>query len=369
MATSPATRALTDADHPAVAKLAAAAFPATQSRFVRPGPDGGLVMTIDGQLVAAALLRVIQLPSGRRCGFIAWLMTDPAVRGDGLAGRLVTEATALLRKRGCDSVATDVEGYNSASAKVFFNAGYQRQSLWRQLQHWNPLDLFWLWSRSGHAIDPGHFLWVSEAVADPVSGSRARLSAILLTTLIALLALTLGGGIFLPGDIGLPSLVTALGCLIGVCGLISVRELGMQCAAARHRQTLVYRAWSGGAGMAALIAIGFGATLPLPGNVYPPGDGWRIRDHQIMLAEGAAVAALLMIGMVMLGSWLRDADGDSFAGAIGLSMVFVGKPLLIFDTLVAIAPFEGFNSRHLRDGNRLAWLGLSALAIVVFVWV
>lgn len=47
----------------------------------------------------------------------------------------------------------------------------------------------------------------------------------------------------------------------------------------------------------------------------------------------------------------------------------VGKPLLIFDTLVAIAPFEGFNSRHLRDGNRLAWLGLSALAIVVFVWV
>lgn len=48
MATSPATRALTDADHPAIAELAAAAFPATQSRFVRPGPDGGLVMTIDG---------------------------------------------------------------------------------------------------------------------------------------------------------------------------------------------------------------------------------------------------------------------------------------------------------------------------------
>lgn len=48
MATSPATRALTDADHPAIAELAAAAFPATQSRFVRPSPDGGLVMTIDG---------------------------------------------------------------------------------------------------------------------------------------------------------------------------------------------------------------------------------------------------------------------------------------------------------------------------------
>lgn len=70
--------------------------------------------------------------------------------------------------------------------------------------------------------------------------------------------------------------------------------------------------------------------------------------------------------LIMLGSVLKDTATHEVLEYLGLGLVFVGKPLLIFDTLVAIAPFEGFNGRHLRDYSRLVWLALSALAVVLF---
>lgn len=361
-------RDLRPEDRPDVAALAALAFPVSQARFVLPGDAGGKLITVDGQVVAVSLLRIFRLPSGRRIGFIAWLMTHPQCRGRGLAMKLVEASTAHLRAQRCEAVVTDVEGYNTASANLFHRAGYQRQSTWRQFRLWNPLDAVWLWVRCGYAIDPGHFLWVADAPPGSASSWRSRMAATLLNTLLALFALSLGGGVFLAGELGPPSLTTAVAFLLGVSGLLGARELGMRLAAARHRQPLEYRAWSGGTGMSLLIGIGFGKTMPLPGNLYPPGDGWSTRDYRAVLGQGAIVSALLVASLILAGSWARGADGGGLVAELGLALMFVGKPLLVFDTLVAIAPFEGFNSRHLRDYNRAVWAGLSCLAVGLFLW-
>lgn len=137
-------RDLQPADGEAIAGLAKTSFPVNQSGFVTPGKSGGKVIVINGNVVAASLLRVISLPSGRKVGFIAWLMTHPERRGQGLAGKLVAASTGCLASRGCEDIVTDVEGYNTSSANAFHREGYRRLSLGQQFFRWNPVDSIWL---------------------------------------------------------------------------------------------------------------------------------------------------------------------------------------------------------------------------------
>ncbi len=262
-------RDLREADHIDIAALAEISFPFTQSRFVVPGKIGGKVATVDGKLAAASLLRIIRLPSGRTIGFIVWLMTHPDYRGRGLAIKLVEASTAHLRDCQCDAVVTDVEGYNTGSANVFYRSGYRRLSLLQQFSRWNPLDSVWLWIRTGLALDPGHFLWVADAVAKNTCPWRERFCAVLLNTLLAVLAFSLGGGIFLSGSPSVPSVDTVVTFFIGVSGLLAAREIGTRVVAWFYKEPLEYRSWSGGLGVSLLVAIGFGRTFPLPGNRFP----------------------------------------------------------------------------------------------------
>jgi len=216
-------RDLTAEDNRAVAKLARHAFPATQSSFVYPGKTG-TVATVNGTLVAACLVRVLRLPGGGRVGFVAWLMTHPDFRGRGLARKVVDAATRDLKADGCETLVTDIEGYNTASSNTFLRSGYGRVSFGQQLRRWNAVDLLWVWIRTGLVLDPGHFLWVTEPEA-----------------------------------------------------------------AKPH-----------------------------------PVCGW-----------------LFSVGL---------------------------NTLLVFNTLIAVAPFEGFHGRHLRDFNSWIWLLMSLLALLVFVW-
>ncbi len=361
-------RDLKDEDHGAITALAKISFPVTQSRFVVPSKAGGKVVTINGNLAAASLLRIIDLPSGRRAGFIAWLMTHPDYRRRGLAGKLVKASTAQLQAQGCDDIVTDVEGYNSGSANVFFGADYRRLSLWQQLNRWNPVDIIWLWIRTGFAVDPGHFLWVFRGQNERVRPWIRKFSAVFLNTFLGVLAFSLGGGIFLSGSSSVPTVLTAVAFLVGISTLLAAREMGMRLFSWFYKQPLEYRAWSGGWAMYLLIAIGFGRTLPLPGNFYPPGDGWSTRHFQVLLGQGAMASTLLVACLVILGSFISETGANEWLTPFALALVFVGKPLLVFDTLVAVAPFEGFNGRHLRDYNRLIWLALSAIAVIIFIW-
>ena len=361
-------REFTPDDHARAKIIAKRAFPPTQARFVIPGKAGGMVATINDEVAAMSLVRVFRLPSGERVGMIAWLMTDPDYRGKGLASRLVRASTEFLRGQGCSAVVTDIEGYNTSSANVFHAEGYRRIDCWQQKQRWNPLDLIWLWLRTGLAVDPGHFLW-----ADGVDSPRAKpwyghLGVILLNSFLALLALSLGGGLFLAGSAGMPGGLQIIATVIGVVVLLASREFTMRLTALINRQPLAFRAWEGGWGISLIIALCFGRTMPLPGNLYPKGDGWRTRDYTKTLGQAAVANALVLVCIVLVASLVRERMTGEFLKQAMMILIFVGKPLLLFDTLVAIAPFEGFNARHLRDYSRPAWLALAALAVVVFVW-
>lgn len=361
-------RELTAADHDAIAVLAKRCFPPNQARYVVPSNMGGKVITVNDTVVAAVLLRRIDLPSGERIGFVSWLMSDPDYRGHGFARKLVESSIATFESHGCNDIVTDVEGYNTASANTFYRAGFRRITLWQQYRRWKARDLLWLSIKCGYVVDPGHFLWVKDAIPQKHSSWRNRGAAFVYNTLLALIALALGGGLFLSGRPRVPSIQTAAAFLIGVISLLAVRELGIRISAWRQKTPLEYRSWSGGWGISLAIALGFGQTFPLPGNLYPPGDGWRVRDYQTLFGRGAFMSTLLLAGLIGLGGIWGGSDHE-FVDALARSLQFVGKPLLVFDTLIAIGPFEGFNGRHLRDYNRYVWLALSALAVGIFFFV
>lgn len=367
-------RELRPDDRAAVAALATRAFVPMQAFFVVPSGSGGVIALVGGRPAAASLVRVIRLPSGTRVGMIAWLMTDPDRRGLGLATKLVKESVRILAEAGCTAIVTDVEGYNTASANVFHGAGFRRLSVSAQRERWGLLDLIWLWIRTGVAVDPGHFMWVCDRgivtpASEPAGPSpmRARSFAIALNSLLALFALSLGGGLFLAGEAGLPNASRALAVFLGVAVLLIARESAMRIAAGADGPSFEYRAWEGGWGISALIAIAFGRVLPLPGNLYPAGDGWRTRDHIVRLGRSSVASAVVLGALVLAASTMRP-QAISFIDELARVIVFVGKPLLLFDTLVAVAPFEGFNARHLRDYHKPTWFALAALGLAVFFW-
>ena len=358
-------RALRDEDGPDIAALARICFPRIQACWVVPGPAGGMVVVADQEVVAAALLRIIALPGRHRIGFIAWVMTHPDHRGRGLAGRLVAASTAALRQQGCEAVVTDIEGYNTASVRTFVAAGYQRLSVGRQVLRWNPLGALWLWLSSYWAIDPGYFLWVDDAPSVISRPWLNGLAAVLFNSAVALLALSVGQGLFEPSW---PSPSQAIGSVLGVGSLLLARGLGMRLVALVHRQALVYRPWWGGWGLSALIAMLFGQVFPLPGGYYPPGDDWRVAEHRAMLGRGAMLSAGLMAGLLGLAALARDGTGHALLDDSVATLRFVGRPLLVFDTLLACTPFQGFNGRRLLEHHRLAWCLLALLAVAVVLW-
>lgn len=361
-------RAVTAADDFAISALARAVFPPTQSGFVRPGPDGGLVARVDGSIVAAALVRVIRLPSGARVGMIGWLLTSPDYRGLGLASRLVEACVHDLQARGCECVVTDVEGYNTRSANVFLGNGFGRLSLGTQLRQFGLLATLWLWLRTGLAVDPGHFMWVRNAASGSPHQGLQRAGSWLTNVLLAGFALLLGGGLLLAGAPELPGPGDWLALATAVAVLFGAREAAMRATAAWLRQPLQYRAWEGGFGVTLVITLLFGRLLPMPGGLYPPGDGWKYQEVLPRLGPVAVAGTLTVAAIIATTLLVRDPDAGGTTQQLAFAMLFIGKPLLLFDSVVAIAPFTAFNARRIFDYNRLLWMVIAAIGVVLFLF-
>ena len=346
--------------------IAQRAFPPTQSGFVRVGKDHGLVGCVDGEVAAAAVLRVIKLPSGRRIGMVAWLLTDPDYQGLGLASRLVTDAVAQLKAAGCDTVLTDVEGHNTASANVFHSQGFERLSPGAQWQRFGVLDTVWLWVRTGLALDPGHFLWVYDAAKPSGRIGMQRGGSVVANTLWACIALFWGGWL-LGSGMAWPNASQALAVLLAVLCLFSIREASMRLTAWYLGQPLVYRAWEGGWGITVGIALLFGNLFPLPGGLYPPGDGWKYRDGLPTLGPIALAGTLAVAATVAAALWLHSVVAQPSLAVWLSALLFVGKPLLLFDSVMVFAPFQAFNARRIFDYNRVLWGLVAILGLGLFV--
>ena len=90
-------------------------------------PEGLLLAEVDGQVQgwAAVRQRGIDPMSGLRYGHIFHLSVARQARRQGIGERLLKEAEAYLRSRGCESVHLSMPVDDPATADVFKRAGYR----------------------------------------------------------------------------------------------------------------------------------------------------------------------------------------------------------------------------------------------------
>ena len=361
-----AIRPVVHTDYSAIKAIARRSFSVSQSPYVCP-QAGDLVATVDERVVGAVLLDVLTLPRGRQTGRIAWVLTSPEYRGRGIARRLVAKGVERLQAQGFTQIVTEIEGYNSPSANIFHEFGFQRMGLLGQLRWFGAIGSTLLGVRSFRLFMPGYFLWVLGASESPAPEALQRAGAWGLNSLIAVLAFTLGGGLLLAGEARLPGTSTVLALVAAVVLLLGLREAASRTVARACGVQLTFRGWGSGAGASVLIAVLFGSPLMLPGGCYPAGDAWRYHQHARTLAHSAA-AGTAMVALLLLGAIaLRASNPDGFAAEVVAGIVNLGIGMLVFDSVVTIGPFQGYNARRMLDYSKPLWRSVACVSIAVWV--
>ncbi|MEM1254027.1 MAG: GNAT family N-acetyltransferase [Cyanobacteria bacterium P01_H01_bin.21] len=320
-----------------------------------------LVAEQDCQLVGAIVLKLFTLSHSHKVGAITWVFTIPEVRGQGLGQRLVEAGIDRCKQQGCDEVLTTVEGFNTSSSKLFSTRGFKRLSLGAQLRRYG-LNTGWVWLNLAHYFDIGHFVWAypdGSASDNPV---WQWWGTIVVNSLIGLLML------WRLGDFNVIGPAIYLGLLLAFVVLFGARYLGMWLMARQQALTVRFRAWDSGYLLSAAIALIFaGAMYPIPGGVYPVTDQWRYRELLPKLGW-IALAGNLPVLLIVWGAWILSQSG-LFATDIQAwldTLLLVGKPLVLFDSVMLVFPFVSFNGRRLWDWNKVVWATLAAGSVTVF---
>ena len=364
----PTIRQYSADDWPALQAMARRSFPAPQHRFISPTEEG-LVAVVDDSPAAAVFLRTFTLRDGRRVGNIAWLFTDPAFQGRGLAKGLVAASVARLEELGSQHILTDIEGHNTASAHSFAGNGFRRLGFADQWRIFGPSSLPGLWIKTRFAFDPGHFIWIRDADPAPSRPGLQHLAAWGLNCLFVLIAVLFGAGLLsFNMTLNRPSGTEALALLLGVILVFGVREATMRVTAKAKGWPLEYRMWDSAFLFALPVAMLFGKLFPVPGGLYPRQDRWRYPDALPALGLAAAAGTASVMGLVAVALVVSGMQAGGFMQALASALLFIGKPLLLFDSILAFPPFSCFNARRIFDLHRGLWAGFAVLGAVLFLW-
>lgn len=327
--------------------------------FLPAHPPG--FVAIQGETICGGIVfKTFPLPKGQRGGAILSLATAPEVRGQGVGQRLVEAALNLLQDQGCSQILTCVEGHNTSSSQQFATRGFQVLSLEQQWRAYG-WRLPYVWYKTGHLADIGHFLWGWGLDCPPDRLGGAWLTSGLSNGLVVALMLWRQGSTnFLHG----PALVLVV---VLVAGIVGLREAGMGVVARWRSIATRHFGWESGSLIAILVALTFGGFFPVPGSRYPAQPVWRYRElqsHLGWMALGGIVPVLLLAYGCSLGlrldwpepamNWLRLARL--------IALMLVG-----WDALVPFYPFNCFNSRRLWQWHRGIWVSV-AIASLIPLW-
>lgn len=359
-------RSLTPEDGPALKPLIRRCFLPPQSWFVRP-TDEGLLAVEDQDPVAAVFLRVVELRSDRRMGLIAWLMTDPAYRGRGLAHQLVEAGVERLEALGCDAIVTEIEGYNHSSINTFERAGFGRITTSEQWRQYGLVGLLRLWLQAGHMVSPGHFIFLKGHNPSSERPIASRVHCWSLNALATMMAIGTGGLLTGFAGVELGGWGLVLPVLVAVCLVFGIREWAMRLATPRDCPPLVYRPWDSAVPPALSIALLFGVLFPLPGGRYPrqsarPGQSESVRPVSAALA--GTLAVMLLTLAVLIAQTMPAAGSTEL---LYRAILTVSTPLLLFDAVFFFPPFGGFNARGLFEAHPALWAALAVPALVLFL--
>ena len=347
----------------AVHHMMARSFPLVQRWFFSFTPHV-LVAEQNGQLLGAVVLKLLPLSKDHKDGLIYWVFTAPEARGMQIGQRLIEAGIAFLEKQGCERILADVEGYNTSSSKLFSTRGFSILSPGEQFHRYGIWGTLALWVKIFHYIDIGHFVWSRPAAKSADSPALQWWGTIFATILIFWLAIWRENAF---GEVTLMALPATLTAVIVFFGM---RYLAMRLIARRYKLSVRYRAWESGFPLSLLLALAAGWLAPMPGTIYPTSNNWRYRDLVPKLGPIALVGTLPALALTY-GLWalshftVLSLDVKTWVD----TCLLIGRPLVLFDTVMIFFPFVSFNGRRIWDWNRVVWGVLAAAAVVVFfVW-
>lgn len=104
-----------------------AGFRRLVERTLSDEPEGLLIADLDGRVVGWAIARQrgTHPISGLTCGHIFHISCLPEVREHGVTSRLLREAEAYLRSRGCEVVQLSLPSDDTADAEALRKSGYR----------------------------------------------------------------------------------------------------------------------------------------------------------------------------------------------------------------------------------------------------
>jgi GNAT superfamily N-acetyltransferase len=321
-----------------------------------PDHPPGFVAIKGEQICGGIVVKIFSLPGGQRGGTILSLATAPEVRGQGVGQRLVEAALDFLQDQGCHQILTCVEGHNTSSSQQFATRGFRVLSLGQQWRAYG-WRLPYIWYKTGHLGDIGHFLWC-RGVDLPLGRPEAAwlTSGVGNGLAVALMLWRRGATDVLSWS--------ALGLVVlMVAGMIGLREAGMGWVARWRGLATRHYGWESGSLIAILAAL-LGGFFPVPGNRYPAQLVWRYRDlrsHLGWIALGGIVPILLLAYGCSWG--LRLGLPDPATNWLRLAR-FTALLLVGWDALVPVYPFNCFNSRRLWQWHPSIWAGVAILCLI-----
>lgn len=355
-------RPLQQGDRPAVSHLLRQSFAALKLPFL-PNHPPGFVAEQAGLLCGVIVVNQFSLDAQRQAGTILVLATAPSVRGQGIGQQLVEAALDWFASEGCSQIFTCVEGHNTSSSQMFATRGFATLSLPQQLQQYG-WQLPYLWYKTGHISDLGHFLWRSPALPQPSQRSHG-LGGWCTTTLlgnsaiVALMAARRGSD-----DLSSPPALILLVAIVAL--VLGLRTAGMALAGRWRQVQLRHYPWESGSLISVGLALCFGVYFPVPGNSYPAVAVWRYRDWRVHLGW-VALGGILPVLLVAYGSTLGLTLLPAGAATPWLELTQTTSiSLLFWDSLLPIYPFDCFNSGRLWRWHRGLWAVMAALTLAVF---
>lgn len=323
----------------------------------------------DGEILGGIVLTRFTL-GDESCGMVKWLFTDPDAQGQGVAGALVARGMEWFAEHQCTTVFTCIEGFNTASQNRFRNEGFSPVSFQWQLRHFG-FNLARVWWHASHGLDIGHMLWMWRSQDRPTSSKSVEparsavslwIGMVILNTLLFTFMLVRNQGV------QAISATEVLYLFLAVTVVFGLRTLSMRVTATVVDIPVVFQNWESGFSLSALISIGFGGIVPVPGSWYPRSEYWRYQSLIPKLGPVAAAGTgdVLILGWVLFYlTGLVDPATPlhqllSIAGSIT-------RVLLVYDVLLPFFPMGCFNGKRIFDWQPLIW-GVMAVATVGLIW-
>ncbi len=352
--------------------------------------DQTCVYELDGEIVGGIVLRKFRIDAQRTGGTVMWLFTHPDARGMGIAGAMLDTALEWFAQQGCSDIFAGVEGYNTPSGNRFAAHGFTPLRFTTQLKRYGRY-LPRVWLGSFHLIDVGFFLWARQMqvetahdaesmppfpeeqnprsdTAHSVHAGRGLGGAALVWGLLGTFIIHTLSAYFLYLRSGVPLDFSLLWQVPSIIALLLVVRTGIMISAGRAAGLdLEYRPWESGMSLTFLVSAVFGGLFIAPGSLYPRRRVWSYADFLPRLGPMAFAGAFSILALGWGFRILENMELSTVLAGLAATGSLYFRIFLVFEVLLPVFPFTGFNGRRILDWRRQSW---AILAMgVVLLWV